>query len=96
MKRRPKLALAVALVVLLGSAGGAWVWIEQGFSQARTLARYGLWPEARRALTRYRWLHPSDARAHLLFAEALIKEEGLPRDEALAIRGLEGRRVGDA
>jgi tetratricopeptide (TPR) repeat protein len=35
-------------------------------------------------LARYRWLHPHDAEAHLLYAEALVKDENLPQDAAVA------------
>src|SRR3990170_445707 len=84
MKRRTKLYLLAALgAVALVGGGGAWLWAERGWNEARGLAKYGLWPDARRALSRYVWLHPHDPQAHLLYAEALVKDEQLPADQAI-------------
>ena len=84
MKRRTKLYLLAALgAVALVTGGGAWLWAEGGLNQARGLAKYGLWPDARRALSRYVWLHPHDPQSHLLYAEALVKDEELLADEAV-------------
>lgn len=83
MTRRTRryLLLTVGTLVLIG-AGGTVAWFERGLSQARGLAKYGLWPDACRALTRYLWLHPRDPQARLLYAEALIKDERLPADKS--------------
>jgi tetratricopeptide (TPR) repeat protein len=75
------LLVAVGAAVLIG-AGGTVVWCERGLSQARGLAKYGLWPDARRAVTRYLWVHPRDTQARLLCAETLIKDEQLPADRS--------------
>ena len=80
MTRRAKRFLAAALgavFVGVGVAGAGW-WAQAGLTEAQRLAQYGLWAEARQALTRYFWLHPRDSKAHLLYAEALVKDDQLP------------------
>ena len=68
----------VAVALLLGGLAAAGVWCERGLRSARTLAKHGLWSEARGAAARYLLLHPRDAEANLLVAEALAKDESLP------------------
>jgi tetratricopeptide (TPR) repeat protein len=82
MKRRTKLSL-VAVVGVGLAACGAWLWAESGRSEARALAKYGLWPEVRQALDKYLWLHPRDFPSRLLYAEALVKDGQLLAEEAL-------------
>lgn len=73
------LLLAVTVPVVIAGAG-MWLWCRQGLSQARALARHELWPEVHQTVGRYLWIHPGDAEANLLCAEAYIKDESLPTD----------------
>ncbi|MCR4415354.1 MAG: hypothetical protein NUV77_23320, partial [Thermoguttaceae bacterium] len=74
MRRRTRLYLLGTVgTAALAACAGAWVWAERGLSEARGMAKYGLWPEVRQALDRYLWLHPHDAPSHLLYAESLVK-----------------------
>ena len=66
---------AILLAVLLVAAG---LWCQRGLGDARRLAKHGLWTEARGAAERYLLLHPREAGANLLFAEALAKDESVP------------------
>jgi tetratricopeptide (TPR) repeat protein len=84
MKRRARLLLIAMIGTAAVAAGGAWFWAESGLEEARGLAKHGLWPEARAALARYLWIHPSSPPAHLLCAEALVKEEQGPLEERIA------------
>lgn len=64
---------------ILAAAVGAWAWwCQGGLAECRRLARHGLWPEAHAAAARYLILHPGDAAANLLCAEALSKDESVP------------------
>jgi len=67
--------VGVLLAAILVAAG---VWCQRGLADARRLAKHGLWTEARGAATRYLLLHPRDAGANLLLAEALAKDEAVP------------------
>ncbi len=70
---------AVLAGCLLAVAAGAWAWwCQGGLAEGRRLARHGLWPEAHAAAARYLILHPRDAGANLLCAEALSKDEAIP------------------
>jgi tetratricopeptide (TPR) repeat protein len=84
MKRRTKLSLLAGLGAAVLAGGGAWIWADRSLDEARRLAKHGLWPEVRASLGRYVWVHPNDAEARLLFAEALIKDEGVPAEQATA------------
>ena len=73
-------ARRIGLVVLALVAGVAvmfGLWCQRGKVEARRLAKHGLWTEARGAAGRYLLLHPRDASANLLFAEALAKDESV-------------------
>ena len=48
---------------------------HRGLSAAKTLAEHGDWSNVRSQLRRYMQLHPRDARAHLMMAEALVKDD---------------------
>lgn len=77
-----RLLLATAVVAL--AAGGFLVWqAQQGFQRAEQYARFGLWPDARQSLQWYLRLHPADDAAHLALAEAFVKDEALPRVDAV-------------
>lgn len=85
MKRLRKWQLVVLVsAVLLAGLGGTWLWIERSWGQAQKLAAFGLWPDARTAVARYLWLHPHDASARLLCAEAIVKDDRLPVAQAVA------------
>lgn len=90
--RRRGVALGAVALAALAAAG---VWCERGLGEATRLAKHGLWAEARAAGGRYLLLHPRDAEANLLVAEALAKDEGVPLAERVgeAVRRL--RRVPD-
>jgi hypothetical protein len=84
MTRRRKIGLLTATgATLLVAAAACWLWLDRGLTEARALAKHELWPDARPPLTRYLWLHPRDAQAHLLFAEALVKDEQLPAEQTI-------------
>ena len=78
--------LVAAVLVAAVFAGGAWWFASRGLATAEGLAKHGLWQEVHQPLARYRWLHPSDARANLLAAEALVKDDSVPL----------GRRITDS
>lgn len=78
--------LVAAVFVAAVFAGGAWWFASRGLATAEGLAKHGLWQEVHQPLARYRWLHPSDARANLLAAEALVKDDSVPL----------GRRITDS
>lgn len=63
--------LAALLVVGL-------VIVNRGLGTAEALAKHGLWSEVHAPLGRYLWLHPSDTRANLLAAEALVRDDSQP------------------
>ena len=76
----------VAVCVAAALAAGAWWFANRGLATAAGLARHGLWQEVHQPLGRYLWLNPSDARANLLAAEALVKDDSVPL----------GRRITDS
>ncbi|HND56438.1 MAG TPA: hypothetical protein PLV92_28665, partial [Pirellulaceae bacterium] len=78
--RRAILLLAVTIVGL----SVALLWrAHTGFARGKQLLSFELWPDARVELGRYLWLHPSDANARVMIAEALIKDDTLPADVAI-------------
>lgn len=78
---RKRIGIGFAVCLVLGLACFFYVEISR-LGNAERLAKFGLWPDARRELLRYlRWR--GDDRAHLLVAESYIKDEQL--DERVAI-----------
>ena len=77
-----RLTIAVAALAIAGGGFLAWQ-AHQGFQRAEQYSRFGLWPDARQSLQWYLRLHPSDDAAHLALAEAFIKDEALPRVDAV-------------
>lgn len=76
----------VAVGAVLAAVAGlslAMVYVQGSRAKAEDLARHGLWPPARRHLQRYLWLHPRDGQARLLMAEALVKDDRVPNEEAV-------------
>jgi tetratricopeptide (TPR) repeat protein len=57
--------------------------VERGKSTAEALLAGGSYGRARARLNRYLWLHPRDPHAHLLMAEALIRDDSLPADHSV-------------
>ena len=71
--------MAVSAVVIAGLVSlGGWRVVEQGRTTAEQFAKHGLWQEVHAPLARYLWIHPGDAQANLLAAEALVKDDSLP------------------
>lgn len=68
----------VLLVAAIALVGGGWWLASRGLATAASLAKHGLWAEVHAPLGRYLWLHPSDPRANLLAAEAVVKDDSLP------------------
>jgi len=86
----------MATLVLVGGLG-CW-YVHGGLTRASKLADFGLWTDVRGALDYYLILHPGDDRAHVLYAESLMKDlEGTDRNTAVT-RALEhlGRVPDDA
>ena len=75
--------IGAGLVVAVAAAAG-WVWCDRGLEQAERLARHDLWQDVHAPLVRYLLVHPTDARANLLRAEALVKDGTVPLDARLA------------
>jgi tetratricopeptide (TPR) repeat protein len=79
------------LTLLLVSAGlllTIWLGLllfraQRGLITGTELVEQGLWGQARPALRRYLWLHPSDASARLLLAEALVRDDLLEPEGAV-------------
>lgn len=72
--------IAVAVAVLAGS----W-WVvraERGLAKAEQLVELGLWSGVRLQARRYLALHPNDAKARLLIAEAWVRDDSLDSQEA--------------
>ncbi len=84
--------------IALGCLVGGVLWCQRGLAEARRLAKHGLWTEARAAGGRYLLLHPRDAEANLLVAEALAKDETAPLAERVveAVGRLRSVPDGDA
>lgn len=79
----------IILGVVLVLAGGAGLYAavvvvraQSGLRAGQRMLAHQLWPQARGQLSRYLWLHPNDARARVLMAEALVKDESLPAADA--------------
>lgn len=69
--------VAVGCLVTVAAVGGLVV-VHRGLGTAEALARHGLWSEVHAPLGRYLWLYPSDTRANLLAAEALVRDDTQP------------------
>lgn len=69
--------LCIGACLLLGLGWGGWKLYEmqRGLSRARELVGQRRYEDARRQVAGYLRLHPSDAEAHLLMAEAWIKDD---------------------
>ena len=79
--------LIVGILLFLGGGAGLYATVivvraQSGLNAGQELLDHQLWPQAREQLSRYIWLHPSDARARMLMAEAFVKDETLPAVEA--------------
>jgi len=70
--------LAACGVLTLTGLAAAVVWCQTGLATATRLARHGLWAEVHAPLGRYLRIHPDDAAANLLCAEALVKDDAQP------------------
>lgn len=81
MKRR---WISAVGVMVAGVAGAGWLWCDRGLETAERLAKHELWPDVHAPLVRYLFVHPSNARANLLRAEALVKDSTVPLDARLA------------
>lgn len=75
--------LPVAGLILLLGLGFAMVGDRGSLPEAQELAQLELWPHVHKELTGYLWWRPRDAEARLLMAEALVKDETLPGEEAV-------------
>lgn len=81
---RRRVVLVVLLMAVLGIAAPAAVVViraQTGYGAGEELLAHQLWPQARERLASYLWLHPHDAQARLLMADAFAKDEGLPAAE---------------
>lgn len=83
MKRRWWLWVFVAVGLVASTAGGGAWYVHEGLRRASKLANFGLWADARAELDRFLWLFPQDDRAHVLYAEMLVKDESLDGPEAV-------------
>src|SRR5688500_1914240 len=85
MKRRVVIAILLVAIIAAGvPAAWAVIHAHTGYRAAEELAQHQLWPQARARLASYLWLHPGDAQARLLLADAFVKDEALPVDQAAA------------
>ncbi len=87
--RRPyrKIVKWLGVLVALAAAGiGTFVLVraQRGFGAAKSALRQHHWDEARRQLDRYLWLHPDNAQARLLLAEAYVRDDQLTMKDAVA------------
>ena len=83
MRKRVLLIVLLATALIAGVPGvAALIRAQSGLDAARDLLAHQLWPQARQRLAGYLWLHPHDAQARLLMAEALAKDDALAADFA--------------
>lgn len=76
--KRVVLRIAAILVCCSALAGGLWIArAQRALAKAEQLVELGLWPGVRLQTQRYLALHPGDARARLLLAEAWVKDDSL-------------------
>ncbi|MAG92177.1 MAG: hypothetical protein CMJ48_00280 [Planctomycetaceae bacterium] len=79
--RRRLVLLSCGVLVVAGSVGYWWWSIESEMENARQAIERGDWKPARAHLTRYLDWHPQDPAAHLLMAEALVKDDSRTSDD---------------
>src|SRR5688572_27338892 len=83
MRKRVILAVLLGAALVAGVPGvAALIRAQTGLDASRDLLAHQLWPQARQRLAGYLWLHPHDAQARLLMAEALAKDDALPAEFA--------------
>ena len=75
--------IIVGILLVLAAGTGLYATVvvvraQSGLKAGQELLAHQLWPQAREKLSRYLWLHPNDAPARILMAEALVKDEALP------------------
>lgn len=75
------LAMA-ALAVTLLCCSVPYIRAHLAFNEGQKLLEAELWPQAREQLARYVKLHPSNAQARLMMAEALIQDSEMSTEEA--------------
>jgi tetratricopeptide (TPR) repeat protein len=73
LSRRRMFLLAIC-VLAVGWSGYSYWSIESGLKRGQQAAAKGHWSRARDHLSRYLAWHPDDATAHLLIAEALVRD----------------------
>ncbi len=79
--------IIVSILLVLGAGVALYATVivvraQFGLNAGQELLAHQLWPQARKQLSRYLWLHPKDASARILMAEALVKDEALPAEDA--------------
>lgn len=82
MGRPGRVWLGGALAVVLTIVGAGWWYVGQGLRRASRLAEFELWADARAELDGYLRLHARDDRAHMLYAETLVKDSQLDLAES--------------
>jgi tetratricopeptide (TPR) repeat protein len=92
---RATLAATLATMVLAGAVYAVY-FSGSALERAQRLGDYEIWNKCRSELSRYLVFHPSDAQAHLLFAESAIKDLMLDREQALKLALEHLARVPDA
>lgn len=93
MRRNAVVGAGIVAAVL---AAVGWLWCDGGLAQAERLARHDLWVDVHAPLWRYLLVHPFDASANLLRAEALVKDSTVPLDQRLAGTLAALRRIPDS
>lgn len=84
MTSRRKKQFAVFAIVAGGIALSAFVGFAwHAYSEAQRYAAFGLWTECRAELDKYLWIRRGDAAAHLLYAEAVLKDSMVESAAAL-------------
>lgn len=80
LHRKPWLWL-IAVSVAISAFWFAWSW--RALDRARRYAEFELWTEVRGELDRYLRVQSHDPQAHLLYAEAVLKDGLVPVEEAV-------------
>ncbi len=83
-RRRRVVSLLAVMGIVAGAVLMGWIWtLNSGLNWARQHMARSEWSDARKQLTGYLKLHPDDAEAHLLMAEAFVKDESAQDDDHL-------------